>query len=145
MIPIDDIRPLIAALEERLTRPIRFLIIDDEPLCRKLFAMATPGCEVRPADDGKQGMEILRENPDYFDCVVVDERLPGKPGHLVIKEICDLWPDMFTAWSTDLLSITAEINKGVGDIGLVWTLPKPVRFAGIQKLLYFIQERRAVR
>ena len=68
----------------------RVLVIDDDMQLRKLICKLlskNQDYEVHDADNGKEGLELLRKFP--FDLVVTDIFMPGEDGLGTIMEICD--------------------------------------------------------
>ena len=63
------------------------LVIDDEELVRELLrrALELDGYEVRTAEDGEQGLRLLREQA--VDLVVIDMVMPNKEGLETIIEL----------------------------------------------------------
>ena len=62
------------------------LIVDDEPNLRKILAaqLARDGYEVLTAEDGAQGLQLLREN--HIDLVVTDLKMPRVDGMSLLRE-----------------------------------------------------------
>ncbi|MBL8929520.1 MAG: response regulator transcription factor [Kineosporiaceae bacterium] len=68
-------------------RPIRILVVDDEPSLAELLSMALryEGCEVRTAADGSSAVRVARElRPD---AVVLDVMLPDIDGLEVLRRL----------------------------------------------------------
>ena len=72
----------------------RILIIDDEPAIQDVLKdiLIDEGYEVFTADDGTEGLRLLRTEP--VDVVFLDVWLPGKGGIDVLEEIRSDWPDV---------------------------------------------------
>ena len=66
----------------------KVLIVDDEPDIREILELLlnSNGYEVFSAADGKNAMEILKENPS-IDLMVLDVMMPYEDGITVIKKI----------------------------------------------------------
>ena len=62
------------------------LIVDDEPNLRKILAaqLSRDGYEVMLAEDGEQGLTMLREN--HIDLVVTDLKMPKVDGMTLLRE-----------------------------------------------------------
>ncbi|HSC19347.1 MAG TPA: response regulator transcription factor [Rhizomicrobium sp.] len=70
-----------------MSRPLRILVVDDEPPIRRLLrtSFAAQGYEVSEADDSPSAYRMLRaEDPDVM---VLDLGLPGKDGFELIRNI----------------------------------------------------------
>ena len=70
-----------------MSRPLRILVVDDEPPIRRLLrtSFAAQGYEVSEADDSSSAYRMLRaEDPDVM---VLDLGLPGKDGFDLIRNI----------------------------------------------------------
>lgn len=72
------------------------LWIDDEVefLRSHIMFLETRGYRVTPVFSGDDGLQKLREEPDAFDIVLLDEQMPGKDGLTVLVEIKDMLPDL---------------------------------------------------
>src|SRR5262245_24194656 len=68
---------------------LKLLIIDDSPgdrdLCKACLQDAALPADVREAEDGTDGLMLLRSEP--IDCVMLDYSLPGTTGLDVLQEI----------------------------------------------------------
>ena len=66
----------------------KVLIVDDEPDIREILELLlnSNGYEVFSAADGKNAMEILKENPS-IDLMILDVMMPHEDGITVIKKI----------------------------------------------------------
>ncbi|WP_407178712.1 response regulator [Bradyrhizobium sp. STM 3562] len=67
-------------------RPIKVLVIDDEPPIRKLLRMGltTQGYEILEAPNGKAALELLAQRPAL---VILDLGLPDIQGHELLRVI----------------------------------------------------------
>jgi eukaryotic-like serine/threonine-protein kinase len=66
-------------------RPIRALIVDDEPYIRELIRSSLPGCECVEAADGHAAWELLERRT--FDIATLDVNLPGISGSEILERI----------------------------------------------------------
>lgn len=139
---LDDIHALIASVESRLGRPLRILVIDDEENCFELLRRAMPHCETTWAGDALAGITLLTEEPDRFDAVVIDQKLPGMDGITCMREIRLRWPNIMTVMSSGF-QFSEEAKQTLRELGPTMFLPKPVQRQAVVDLLIFIQERRA--
>lgn len=69
----------------------RFLIVDDDALCRELLRqILTPFGECDLAVDGREGVDAVRlslEDKTHYDLVCLDIMMPGMNGHQTLEEI----------------------------------------------------------
>jgi two-component system, NtrC family, response regulator AtoC len=70
------------------------LIVDDEPNLRKILAaqLSRDGYDVLLAEDGEQGLSLLREN--HIDLVVTDLKMPKVDGMTLLREAVKENPDL---------------------------------------------------
>src|SRR6476620_8285 len=70
------------------------LIVDDEPNLRKILAaqLSRDGYDVLTADDGEQGLEMLREH--HIDMVITDLKMPKVDGMTLLREALAEQPDL---------------------------------------------------
>ena len=138
---VGAIQDLIRSVEMELNRPVRILVIDDEENCYLLFARAFNGCEVDWAMSGVEGLGHLERNPERYDAIVVDERLPDIPGHMVLKQIRERWPALFTVACSGL-DFDEHMRTMLAELDPLMFLKKPIRGEAVESLLKFIKERR---
>lgn len=143
----SNIDAIIERIEARMARPPRLLVIDNEPDCIELFRRTFEGCEIVSAETGREGLEIISVDWKRWDCVVVDQRMPGMPGYLVVKHIRLCWPSIFLVFCT-AFEWDEETKREMIAWGLPTLLPKgPTgpKAEDAEKLLNFILERQAGR
>src|SRR5476651_72411 len=70
------------------------LIVDDEPNLRKILSaqLSRDGYDVLTAEDGEQGLQILREH--HIDLVVTDLKMPKVDGMTLLREALREDPDL---------------------------------------------------
>lgn len=70
---------------------VKVLIVDDSTLMRRILSdvvNANPQFEVeRTATNGREGLQILLENPTYYDIVLLDIYMPYMTGLELLKEL----------------------------------------------------------
>ena len=61
---------------------MRLLVVEDSPLLRKMFGLAFPHQlnDLKPAENGREAMELLERSPEPFDAVLLDLRMPDMDG-----------------------------------------------------------------
>ena len=70
------------------------LIVDDEPIVRESIRdwLKDAGYQVATAESGEEALEMIKKQD--FSIVILDVRLPGKTGIMVLKEIKALKPEI---------------------------------------------------
>jgi excisionase family DNA binding protein len=105
----------------------RVLVVDDEPSIRELLVKTLALAEdaVDTASDGTSAMSRLRDTANPCDLAIVDLKMPGMDGLMLIRQIRQLRPDLpviiITGFSTEVSAIEA-VNLGVSGY-----LTKPFR------------------
>jgi two-component system chemotaxis response regulator CheY len=69
---------------------IKILIVDDMAAMRKILKtlLSQLGYKnVDEAEDGKQALEKLRKNPDYYDLLITDWNMPNMTGIELVQEV----------------------------------------------------------
>ncbi|MGA2449472.1 MAG: sigma-54 dependent transcriptional regulator [Polyangiaceae bacterium] len=70
------------------------LIVDDEPNLRRILSaqLTRDGYEVLTADDGEQGLALLREN--HIDLIITDLKMPRVDGMTLLKRAIEEEPEL---------------------------------------------------
>jgi len=84
---------IIETLSEKIvTKSYKYLIIDDEPLNRKVMSSLILTIDkngiIDTASDGEEGIEKLKQNK--YDIVFLDKRMPKMSGYEVLEKIREL-------------------------------------------------------
>jgi len=101
------------------TRPLRVLLVDDDPLVRKsvVAQLETQGHTVETAANGREGLE--RFAAGRFDLVVTDRAMPEMGGDQVAAQVARSTPAtpviMLTGFG-DLMEAKGDHPPGVGTI-----------------------------
>ncbi len=101
--------------EDDVNNKDRILIVDDEVnILRALKRLLRrEGFEIKTAECGEAGLEILRQEP--VDLIISDQRMPGMNGVEFLEEAQKICPDsvrIILSGYTDLNSVTAAVNRG---------------------------------
>jgi DNA-binding response OmpR family regulator len=111
------------------TRKKRILIIEDDESVRQVlsFRLVKSGFEVMEAQDGFEGLDDARRlRPDL---ILLDLRLPGRPGEEICKAIREDQDEEFA--KTPILMLTgkaSDVDRVIGMvIGANAYVPKPFR------------------
>ena len=120
--------------------PVSVLIIDDDESIRLgcVASLEQEGFLVRAADNGKTGLDLVRE--EAFDVAIVDLKMPGIGGMTVLERLRQDAPDtqviIITGYAT-IESAVAAIRKGAYDY-----LPKPFSVDMLNAVVKRAVERR---
>jgi len=72
------------------------LLVDDDPLVRSAMKMAiSDDYNVLEAEDGYQGLEVLRNHVSEIQCVVTDIRMPGLNGSEYMAKAGEVTQDVY--------------------------------------------------
>jgi PAS domain S-box-containing protein len=114
-----------------LARPLRILVIDDEPAVREVVTeyLTGDGHAVEAAADGREGLEKFLGG--WFDLVITDQGMPEMAGDqlaVAIKRVAPTKPVMLLTGFGDLIMASGETPAGVDVI-----LSKPVTLAALRQ------------
>lgn len=95
---------MIAAAKIQKNISQNILVVDDEPLFRKLLkrVLVKDGHKVTLAGDGFEGLRQLKNRS--FDIVLTDINMPNMDGWEFLKHVDNLYPELRTAVITGLSS-----------------------------------------
>jgi CheY-like chemotaxis protein len=106
----------------------KILIVDDEPTMRELLMetlekLEDKGVEILVAEDGEEGIEIVRaEKPDF---IILDVMMPGMNGF----EVCDIVKNKLGMKDVYILMLTASVKglktQNYKDVGADNFMTKP--------------------
>ncbi len=105
---------------------IHLLIIDDDEHIRGLISDIgkRSGWETSHAGNGEQGIEMVRSNPEFFDIVLLDLRMPGMNGMEVLPELIKYGSDLAVIIMTGFAEVETAVElmkRGAADL-----LQKPI-------------------
>ncbi|WP_324607974.1 two-component system response regulator CseB [Streptomyces rimosus] len=99
------------------SRPVRVLLVEDDDLMRRSFAVALEryGYEVKAAADGLTGLELFRD--ESFDLLILDVMLPGLDGIGLCRRVREtsLVPVLMMSARGDGLDVVAGLEAGADD------------------------------
>ncbi|MFO7871063.1 MAG: ATP-binding protein [Kiritimatiellia bacterium] len=77
------------AAEDMATGSGRILVVDDDAEVTELICdmLESLGYEATPVNNGYGAMKLFRMDPSHFDAVILDEVMPGMPGHEAAREM----------------------------------------------------------
>lgn len=81
--------------EERIFVQPTLLIVDDDPIVRKLISLllAPKGYALLSAEDGETALTLLRDHAGPVDLLIVDLSLPGLGGAALSEKVSDAHPE----------------------------------------------------
>ncbi|CAM4293972.1 two-component system response regulator CseB [Nocardiopsis rhodophaea] len=98
-------------------RPVRVLLVEDDDLMRRSFAVALEryGYQVKAAADGLAGLELFRD--ESFDLLILDVMLPGLDGIGLCRRVreASLVPVLMMSARGDGLDVVAGLEAGADD------------------------------
>ncbi|MEM9227711.1 MAG: response regulator, partial [Verrucomicrobiota bacterium] len=83
---VDDYKPEKKAI----------LLVDDEPIMRGLGmdVLHSLGYRVSVAEDGLEALEMVKKNPEYFDLVLSDSKMPEMSGPELAEQLNSVKPEL---------------------------------------------------
>jgi CheY-like chemotaxis protein len=77
-------------------RGIRLLVVDDEAALLNLLQryLARLGYEVEGAADAEEALARFTADPDRYDCILTDLKLPGMGGEELLERMRELRPGL---------------------------------------------------
>ena len=114
-------------------KPLRILVIDDEPEVRSTLAelLGADGHRVTEAEGGPEGLDFLASGHEV-DLVLTDLGMPVMPGSDVAREIRDRWPTLPVGLVTgrSARDMTEEVRANVH-----FVISKPIDWASLRQTL----------
>ncbi|MBN1569458.1 MAG: response regulator [Acidobacteria bacterium] len=103
----------------------RILIIDDDrhmrTACERVLTKA--GYAVTCCEAGDEGIRKIKDGPEVFDAILLDQLMPGMSGMDVLAQIKILAPELPVIIITG--SVTEEFSAEILQKGADGCLPKP--------------------
>jgi two-component system, cell cycle sensor histidine kinase and response regulator CckA len=117
------------------------LVVDDEATVRDIIKelLEEIGLSVLTAVDGKQGVEVFRENVDKISCVLLDLTMPGLDGTQVFREIRRIRPDAKVILTSGYNE--QDATQRFPDMGLAGFIQKPYTMGKLTEKLNEIFRR----
>ena len=102
------------------------LVVDDEPLVREVSKdiLEHHDFEVLTATDGREALEVFRQQPETFRAVVLDQTMPVMDGEEAFRQIRDIDPEAVVLLMS---GFSGRISEQLATEGLAGFLPKPFR------------------
>jgi DNA-binding NtrC family response regulator len=117
------------------SRPLRILVVDDEPLIRWSLAetLSEPGYHVAEAADAEHAVQAVTAAPLPFDVILLDFRLPDSNDLTLLSRLRRLAP------ATQIILMTAygtsDILQGALDLGAYRVIGKPFEMNEVASLV----------
>ncbi|MDM8555304.1 response regulator [Desulfococcaceae bacterium HSG7] len=102
------------------------LVVDDEDLIKELLRhnLESLGYTVFADNDALAALESFRQNPDQYDLIITDLRMPGLNGDKLAIEAMKIRPAMPVILCTGFSEMTDE--KRAMEIGIKELVMKPI-------------------
>jgi two-component system response regulator HydG len=102
-----------------MARKMRILVVDDVPDILRVTdeVLSDAGFSVATASDGKQALEAIGK--EFFDLLILDERMPGLTGAQVLAEARRIHPDLGAIMVTAYASLDLAVRvfrEGANDL-----------------------------
>lgn len=116
-------------------KPMRLLIADDEPLILKLYSTWLKNKEVITVEDGQKCIDIYKkesehnQSKNYFDVVILDQKMPNKTGLQAATEILQINPNQRIIFASGyvektLMDALTKLNRAIEVIEKPFSLEK---------------------
>jgi PAS domain S-box-containing protein len=104
---------------------VQILVIDDEQIMRDGCSriLSKDGWAVITAENGKQGLEAIRADPEKIDLILLDLMMPGMSGMEVLDQVRNIDPSLLVIVITGYATVESAVEamkKGAYDF-----IPKP--------------------
>jgi DNA-binding NtrC family response regulator len=79
---------------EELRRQITVLVVDDEPIVRRIAyrLLSEDGCRVLEAADAEEARTLIEMASRPVDAALIDVVMPGDDGATLVRELLERWP-----------------------------------------------------
>lgn len=106
------------------TASIRALVLDDDPVVRRLMKLSldSANCRTETAETAQAALQLLLQN--NFDVMIVDLHIPGTDGLTFIEEAKKMWPWLGIVILTGFSDATAQERAAA--LGVTRILDKPI-------------------
>ncbi|MBF0288674.1 MAG: response regulator, partial [SAR324 cluster bacterium] len=113
------------------SKKLKILVVDDEVRLAQLYedALELEGHEVTSCYDGRNALELFRQNPGQFDLVITDQEMPKMLGTRLGRELLEIRPELPIILITGYSPVVNERN--FKQFGVKRFFLKPVDFVEI--------------
>ena len=138
--------PAEPATEEKVSRAQQWrgsgaiLLVDDEKAVRTVAKrmLEKAGFDVLPAEDGRQAIEIYRNNADNVACVLLDLTMPHMDGEEALQRLRAIRDDVRVILTSGYSE--EEITGRFAGKGIDGFIQKPYQFAALSAMLRDVLE-----
>lgn len=111
------------------------LVVDDEEMIRTIACelLRGAGYEATPAENGRAALELYSRQPDQFDVVLLDMRMPGMDGIETFRALRQADDAVRVVIASGLGNGGAD--EGLPQDGSVHFIQKPYRLADLTQVL----------
>ena len=101
------------------------LVVDDEDVVRRTvkIALESKGFEVAVAENGREAIELLRQNSDRISLVLLDLTMPVMNGEETLERLREIRADVPVIISSGYSE--AEARRRMGNMGALTFIQKP--------------------
>ena len=130
-------------------RSRRILVVDDDPAARVLAhrVFSEAGYEITTAQSGFECLEKFRQQPNWFDLVVLDLSMPFMDGEETFRRLRSINPKVVVLLSTGFFAQAQERVERMLAAGMAGFIRKPHRpdelLAQVQTTLEQVKMSRA--
>ncbi len=126
-------------------KSFRMLVIDDDELIRDFVATSFEenGWVVDEAENGLQGIELVKTNPDRYNVVLLDNHMPGPKGLDVLPELIKYGDELAVLMMTGYAGVDSAVeamHRGACDY-----LQKPLRKKVLEARVDMALKQRIIR
>ena len=92
----SDDPPISQAEKQNSLKDRNILVVEDQEAVRVMVVQVLErlGLNVKIASSGLEGLEVIRNNPEYFDVVITDYNMPKMTGLEMVQQACIDYPDL---------------------------------------------------
>lgn len=116
-------------------RVLHILLVEDNPVNQKLarYMLVKEGHQVSLAEDGKEAVDLVKQDPGKFDIIFMDIQMPVMNGFEATKKIREIAPGI------PIIAMTAQSMKGDREkclnAGMDDYIAKPIKKALVIKAI----------
>ena len=116
-------------------RPIRMLMVDDEPELLEIGSamLQQLGYAVFTAEDGRRAIEVFREHGEKIECVLLDLSMPNLDGIQTYAELRKIKPDIRVILVSGYTE--KDLESRLSGAEMAAFLPKPYDTRQLQETL----------
>ncbi|MCP4673985.1 MAG: PAS domain S-box protein [Deltaproteobacteria bacterium] len=112
------------------------LLVDDEETVRTVGRMMLEvlGLDVTTAEDGREALELVKQDPDRFDCVILDLTMPHMDGEETFREMRRIRKDIRVLLSSGYNE--QDLIARFASKGFAGFIQKPYMTSDIEEALF---------